>query len=104
MTIFSSFDIALAEGGAAFDDHQASVSIQTDILQNQAFNAASNHDKQECSDHCPDCHVCHFGHCGIILESSITVNRLSTESNLIKYEQSLISRDFHLVFRPPIAS
>jgi len=103
MTIFSSFDIASADGAfASFDEHEASISIQAHIFQNQTFSATSTHNKQQHPDHCPDCHECHFGHCGIILENKISINKLNIKSNLNRYEHLFVSRDFHYVFRPPI--
>ena len=102
MTIFSSIDMASGDGAFESIDHETSISIEADTLQNQTVSLPSTQDSQKCPDHCPDCHECHFGHCGIILENKIAISKLNVKSNLNRYEQLFVSRDFHSVFRPPI--
>jgi len=102
MTIFSSLDMASADTDFSFLDHESSMSIQDNALQEQILSFTSDNHEQTCPDHCPDCHECHFGHCGIVLENKIAIISLNTESNFNKYEKLFMSRDFHSVFRPPI--
>lgn len=102
MTIFSFIDMASGDGAFDSIDHETSISIEVDTLQNQTVTLPSTQDGQKCPDHCPDCHECHFGHCGIILEHKIAISKLNVKSNLNRYEQLFVSRDFHSVFRPPI--
>ncbi len=104
MTIFSSFDLAMADEAFSSLNHETSLSMHAETAQNQTFFLTSTQNQEQCPDHCPDCHECHFGHCGIILENKISINKLNADSNLNRYEKLFISRDFHSVFRPPIAA